>query len=120
MIPAFVYLYGGFLGNESSRDSRDVANNVTILDGGGVHGIVRSKNAGYLVSAVDGFTIQNGGVYTNGNPNQMNGPGGLGGGINISVASPYIVNNTIKRNSLARDTTPGQSLRSLGGGFTPI
>ena len=105
-IPAFVYLYGGFLGNESSRDGRDVQNNITVLDGGGVHAIVRSKNAGYLVSAVDGFTIQNGGVYTGGDPFQRNGPGGLGGGIYISVAGPYITNNIIRRNSLAYDNSP--------------
>jgi predicted outer membrane repeat protein len=76
---------------------------------------VRIRNAGYLVSAVDGFTIQNGGVYTGGNYQQMYGPGGLGGGININVASPYIANNVIKRNSLAYDNTPG--VQSLGGGI---
>jgi hypothetical protein len=115
VVPAFVYLYGGFLGSESTRDARDVVNNITILDGGGVRGVVNSRNAGYLVSAVDGFTIQNGGVYTAGNYQQMYGPGGLGGGININVASPYIANNTIRRNSLAWDNTPGA--QSLGGGI---
>jgi hypothetical protein len=114
-VPAFVYLYGGFSGTESSRGARDVVKNITILDGGGVHGVVRSRNAGFLVSAVDGFTIQNGGVYTGGDLQQMYGPGGLGGGININVASPYIANNTIRRNSLAYDNTPGA--QSLGGGI---
>jgi len=100
-IPAFVYLYGGFAGDETNRDARDVSGNPTILDGGGIHGVVAIRNAGYLVSALDGFTIQNGGTYTNGDWTKMYGPGGLGGGIYISVAGPYITNNTIKRNSLA-------------------
>ena len=43
VVPAFVYLYGGFLGSESTRDARDVVNNITILDGGGVRGVVNSQ-----------------------------------------------------------------------------
>jgi hypothetical protein len=115
-IPAFVYLYGGFAGDESDRDGRDIPGNPTILDGSGIHGVVASRNAGYLVSALDGFTVRNGGVYTDGDWTKMYGPGGLGGGIYISVATPCIANNTITRNSLAYSNVyPNPP--SLGGGI---
>ena len=105
-IVPFVYLYGGFNGTEVSRDSRNVSANRTIIDGGGTKTIVESVNTGYLVSALDGFTIQNGGVYTAGGGTNPYGVGGFGGGIYINVSSPLIANNLIRWNSLAFDNTP--------------
>ncbi len=115
-IPAFVYLYGGFAGNEINRDNRSVTQNLTVLDGGGISGVVTIINAGYMVSAVDGFTIQNGGSYTSGDYNKRLGPGGLGGGIHITVSGPSIANNTVKRNSLAESNIFPNPL-SYGGGI---
>ena len=66
--PAFVYLYGGFAGNETNRSQRNPSAHATILDGGGVAPVVYYRNAGYRVSALDGFTVQGGGIYTGGNP----------------------------------------------------
>jgi hypothetical protein len=105
-VPAFVYLYGGFAGTESNRAGRDPAKHLTILDGGGVHGVVTSRFGGYLVSVVDGFTIRNGGVYTGGAGLSQYGVGGVGGGVYIGVSSPIISNNLITSNSLAQDNTP--------------
>lgn len=102
----FVYLYGGFNGTESSRDQRNVNDNETIIDGSGSKTIVTSRNTGHLVSGLDGFTIQNGGVYTNGSRTEPSGIGGFGGGIYINVSSPYLGNNLIRWNSLAYDDTP--------------
>jgi hypothetical protein len=116
LIPAFVYLYGGFAGNETIRDSRNVAQNPTVLDGGGISGVVVVKNAGYMVSAMDGFTIQNGGTYTNGDYFKRLGLGGVGGGIYIRVSGPSIANNTIKRNSLA-ESNVYPNPPSYGGGI---
>jgi hypothetical protein len=112
----FVYLYGGFNGTESSRDQRSIGTNETVIDGGGIKTIVRSTNTGHLVSALDGFTIQNGGVYTDGSETDPSGIGGFGGGIYINVSSPYIGNNLIRWNSLAYDDTyPNEP--SYGGGI---
>ena len=99
-IPPFVYLYGGFFGMETMRESRDVSANATIIDGGGIPTVVSSRNAGYLVSALDGFTIQNGGVYR-GNviPDVSWGVEGRGGGIRSVATGLYIRNNIIRRNS---------------------
>lgn len=113
-LPAFVYLYGGFTGNETDRASRNVAANTAILDGDGTSTVVNSVNAGYLVSAVDGFTVQNGGVYTGGIGGDEGGLEGRGGGINCWVTSPYITNNIIKLNSLGN---PFTAYYGEGGGI---
>ena len=68
--------------------------------------VVQCGNAGFLVSALDGFTIRNGGKYTAGGGLSQYGVGGLGGGIYVGVASPYIANNLITHNSLAHDNRP--------------
>ena len=106
VLPAFVYLYGGFSGTESDRGSRSLADHKSILDGEGAIKVVQCGNAGYLVSALDGFTIQNGGHYTAGAGLNKYGVGGLGGGIYIGVSSPSIANNLITHNSLAQDNSP--------------
>ena len=100
-LTAYVYLYGGFAGTEASRSERNVSGNPTILDGGGVPGVLRFEKAGYLVSAADGFTIQNGGHYTGGTvPGGSDGYGGRGAGIYVHESSPVIQNNVIRHNSL--------------------
>ncbi len=97
-IPPFVYLYGGFAGNEKSLAQRNTDANPTILDGGGIPTIVLSSNAGYLVSALNGFTVQNGGVYQGDEvPGAHDGVEGRGGGIRAAVSSLYIANNVIQR-----------------------
>jgi len=114
----FVYLYGGFNGTETNRDSRNVLTNPTFIDGGGNKTIVSSVNTGYLVSALDGFTIQNGGVYTAGGGINPYGVGGYGGGIYINVSSPRIANNVIRWNSLAFD--PMLMISDGGGIFSRL
>jgi len=116
-LPAFVYLYGGFAGTETSRSQRDVSGNPTILDGGGVPHVIRVEKAGFLVSAVDGFTIQNGGNYTGGaTPGGNDGFGGRGGGIYVHVSSPLIEHNTIRHNSLGNPFDNANKI-GLGGGI---
>lgn len=110
----FVYLYGGFSGTETNRSGRNISLNPTVIDGGGTKSIVRSVNTGYLVSALDGFTVQNGGVYTGGGGLNPYGAGGYGGGIYINVSSPIIANNRIRWNSLAFDM---MLMKSDGGGI---
>jgi parallel beta-helix repeat protein len=102
VLPAFIYLYGGFAGTETDRDSRNIVANPSILDGGGGQPtVVNSLYAGYFLSAIDGFTIQNGGLYTGGSmPTGTQGYKGRGAGIYCQVTSPIIQNNTIRRNSL--------------------
>ena len=115
--PAFVYLYGGFGGTETNRNGRNPAAHPTVLDGSGVPTIVYYRNAGYKVAAVDGFTIQNGGVYTGGNPfhwDLTNRFGARGAGIYCRVSAPTIANNLICSNSIG---SPYNSFESFGGGL---
>jgi hypothetical protein len=121
-IPAYVYLYGGFAGNETSRTGRNVIAHPAIIDGGGVPSVVYSANSGYLVSALDGFTVQNGGVFTGGDYtpflNQPNsGYGGRGAGVVSRVSSLYLENCTIRRNSLGNPFDNANKLAYGGGLF---
>jgi hypothetical protein len=113
-IPAFVYLYGGFAGSEPSRNGRNPSANPTILDGAGQPRVVQSLSAGYLVSTLDGFIVQNGGIYTGG-LNFAGSPELQGGGINCQMSAPIIANNVIRSNSVG---TPFNSNgTSKGGGI---
>ncbi len=113
-LPAFVYLYGGFAGDETSRSSRSIAAHPTILDGGGIPTVINCLKAGYQVSTVDGFTIQNGGAYTGGQvPTGSQGYKGRGGGIYCQVSSSLIRNNIIQHNSLGN---PFDSANKTGYG----
>jgi hypothetical protein len=126
-IPAFVYLYGGFAGTETSRSNRNIASNPTILDGvnpttlKATPKIVEITNAGYLVSAIDGFTIQNGGKYSNGvlpipiNLEDYNQE--CGGAIYSLVSSPYIANNLIRWNSVGNPFAVATVAERGGGVF---
>ena len=115
--PAFVYLYGGFAGNETNRAARNPAAHPSILDGGGVAPVVYYRNAGYHLSGLDGFTVRNGGAYTGGNPfhqDLTNRFGGRGGAIYCRVCAPEIANNLICSNSLG---SPFNSFESFGAGI---
>lgn len=117
-LPAFVHLYGGFAGTELERGDRDPAEHVTVLDGGGVPNVVVAQNAGYRVSALDGFTITGGGAYTGGQGLSKYGLGGNGGGVAIYLSSPVIAHNLITSNSLAYDNvSPPPGVASLGAGI---
>jgi hypothetical protein len=115
ILPAFLYLYGGFAGTETTRDQRSISANPTILDGGGGQPtVINSLYAGYFLSAIDGFTIQNGGLYTGGSiPTGSQGYYGRGAGIYCQVTSPLIQNNTIRHNSLGN---PFDSANKTGYG----
>jgi hypothetical protein len=116
-IPAFVYLYGGFAGNETTRGGRNFNSNISILDGGGIPIVAALEKSGYLASTLDGFTIQNGGTFTNGVlPGGNAGHGGRGGGIYNRVSSAKIANNVIRRNSLGNPFDNANKL-AYGGGY---
>ena len=104
-LPAYVYLYGGFAGAESSRDERDWGVNSTVLDGGGNDYVVTARR-GYRVSGIDGFTIRNGGHgidCSSSSPSITNNAiAGNGYGIFCrGYTAPSITNNTITRNRAA-------------------
>ncbi len=113
-IPAFVYLYGGFAGSETNRAARNISAHRTVVDGGGQPTVVQSLSAGYLLSTLDGFTVQNGGIYTGG---QLAGlwPNGLGGGIECEVSAPVIANNVVQSNSVGNPF--GSNGTAKGGGI---
>lgn len=109
-LPAFVHLYGGFAGGENQRDQRDAKTHPTVLDGAGTPRILYSRNAGYRVSGLDGFILQNGGQFTAGNPLHSELPyrtnTTLGGAIYCRVSAPVIANNVICTNSIGSPFTP--------------
>lgn len=113
LLPAFVYLYGGFAGTESALAERQIDANPTILNGGGSPTVVLSANAGYMVSGIDGFIIEGGGVFSGGGfgitPTQ-----GLGGGVYSRVTSLWIESNVVRRNSIG---TPFAAYYAQGGGI---
>jgi hypothetical protein len=92
----FAYVYGGFAGDEKSRDERDRDANEAVLDGD-QGGSVVTMDRGLGFSAIDGFTIRN-------------GKASAGGGIYCDTASPLIAHNTITGNT-AEDPYSG------GGGI---
>ncbi len=116
----YAYVYGGFAGIEMRREERDWATNVTILDGEQSGSVVRADHPGYLLSALDGFTIRNGSASS-------------GAGIYCRSSSPMIANNTITGNSaydggglfcafssfpnITNNTITGNSSSDNGGGI---
>lgn len=113
-LPAFVHLYGGFAGTETQRDQRRPDANPTILDGGGLPTVVRSANAGYLVSTLDGFIVQGGGHHSGGSPFGVTPSQGLGGACYARVSSPLLAHNLFRSNSIG---TPYTAWYAKGGGF---
>ena len=133
-----VAIYGGFNGTETTRNEREIYDNVTILSGD--IGILSTytDNSYHVVTAdgvnstaiLDGFVIESGyadgggtgqnsggGLYlTNSSPTisyciiQSNFANSLGGGMYLSTSSPTITNAKIKGN------TSSSSSSSHGGG----
>jgi len=81
-----VALYGGFAGNETSREERDLAANVTVLDGGGLGSVITIDSSAGPGMRIDGFRLRN-------------GEASEGGGIAVLAAAPTIVNNDILGNA---------------------
>ena len=105
-LSAWVDVYGGFAGTETTRAARDPAIHLTVVDGGGTPPVVNCGLSGYRVSGIDGFKITGGGTYTGGTfiP-PPSSPAGWGGGVKCTLSSPVIRGNTITRNSLGDPNT---------------
>jgi hypothetical protein len=80
----FCYLYGGFLGSETTRETRDWAARYSVLEGGEVAGVVVATNTSSWC-ALDGFTVQN-------------GFGTGGGGISLISSACIVANNRVLNN----------------------
>lgn len=124
-VPEGVALYGGFTGQETSRDARDWRANVTTLDANQGGSVVTIGSGVAADTIVDGFTVTNGtgtqwdsrlvggGFFiNNGSPtirhctivnNQATGSFYGGGGIFEYGAYATITNNTILRNKADYD-----------------
>ena len=107
-----VQLYGGFAGNETSRQDRNWAQHATVIDGDGKACAVTMNSGSSMRSMIDGFTIRNGsgdhggGVYCNASlaqisnniitGNTANDGGGIccSGMTSVIVAGNVIANNT--------------------------
>ena len=90
-LEAYVYVYGGFSGQENMLSDRDWSAHRTILDAKR-GGTVVSAYIGHDVSAIDGFTIRGGASNPDAGYSQ-------GSGIVCLGSSPSIANNTIMLNS---------------------
>ena len=103
-LKTFCYLYGGFVGNETSISQRSFATSKSILDGSGGGDVVASSIAG-AVACINGFTIRNSGSSYN--------------GIFCSSSSPAISNNTIIGNGWGiycySSSNPAISNNTIGG-----
>ncbi|MEN6521082.1 MAG: right-handed parallel beta-helix repeat-containing protein [Armatimonadota bacterium] len=106
----FVYVYGGFCGEEVYEYDRDTGSSGTIIDGQQGGSVVTIATAG--PTSIDGFTIKNGkaqygaGIYCNhGFPSIANNTITAntatydGGGIYCTASFPKINNNIITANS---------------------
>jgi hypothetical protein len=117
-MPAFVQVYGGFAGTESTRVARDWVAHPTVLDGGFRPPVARFENAGYLVSRLDGVVVQNGGRFLDGalsvdvNDYRL----AQGGGIVSWVNGPVVANSTIQRNAVGSPFTSGTVESGSGAG----
>jgi predicted outer membrane repeat protein len=80
----FIHLCGGFAGNETSLDQRDLQTNGTILDGNQADSVITALAVGNW-STVDGLTIRN-------------GRSSRGAGVAIDSCSPTIANCVIQDN----------------------
>ena len=101
---SYVHVYGGFAGNETEINQRNIKNNVSILDGNSVDNVVDATNIGHRTASVDGFHIRNGsrGVYCVSSAPIISNctiKGNSDSGIYCEYASPAISNNTIINNS---------------------
>lgn len=101
ILKPFTYVYGGFAGNETTKDSRNWVTNPTIIDSQNQDNNVNAL-AGYLVSTIDGFNLINAGS-----------PYGAGYGVLCSGSTPWICNNKISFAS-------GGGIRSYSGGPVQI
>jgi hypothetical protein len=84
----YVYLYGGFQGNETQRDQRVVQFNRATVDGGQEGSVVTATGLA-VYAGLDGFQLRNGRTD------------GSGGGMSCVVASPTITNNQFLNNRAA-------------------
>jgi hypothetical protein len=111
-VASFVYLYGGFAGDETNRAQRRLPENFTVLDGqNNASAPVVTLNTVADRGALDGFRIQNGaysagaGVVVTGSPRiehnliVLNQASANGGGLCSHFGSPHIANNVFAVNS---------------------
>ncbi|HEY3267528.1 MAG TPA: right-handed parallel beta-helix repeat-containing protein [Armatimonadota bacterium] len=102
-----VGLYGGFVGNEQSRDPRSPRVKISLLDGQSKGTVIIIAANATSATVVDGFDIEHGsGPIANGF--------GAAGGIYVGTGgTPIISNNTISNCSARADRT----IPSAGGGI---
>lgn len=130
-----VGVYGGFYGDETSRNQRNWIANETIIDGGGVSRAVTIASSAQN-GTLDGFIVQNGFVentfydiyYGAGmevsapgfslvnNIIRNNSAGAVGGGVYVNVDNVSVINCKFLNNT-ARETNSGGGLYSYANGL---
>ena len=100
-----VAIYGGFAGNETNPNQRNIANNTTILSGD--IGVVNDKtdNSYHVVNASNttSATILNGFTISDGNANYYSNNNDYGGGIYAVQSQAVFANLTIENNNADED-----------------
>ena len=97
-------VYGGFVGDETSRDQRGPAAAPTVLDGGQLGPVVTAPPGAGGGALIDSFTIRNGtrGIYCNSSSPTITNNVVVWNGDGVycdGEASPAITNNTIALNT---------------------
>ena len=85
-------LYGGFAATEERRDQRDVARQLSILDGQLKTNVLTVATGAGPATRLDGFTIRNGYALWGGTANR-------GAGVRVIDADPVLANNRFMGNN---------------------
>ncbi len=116
-----VAIYGGFAGDETMLEARDVVANETILSGDIDQGSGNDGNSNHVVDGtgrdpsaiLDGFTIRAGNASRSfGDPHSL----ARGGGVYINTGSPTLRNNTIENNRAYDSVVSLEFFLGTGGG----
>jgi parallel beta-helix repeat protein len=126
-----VQVYGGFAGDEATRDARDPVANVTMIDGNLGGTVVTFPYTTSQNCVLDGFTVTNGQAKHGGGIGLFSSSATVrrciitgntattgdlaGGGIYTEYASPTIVGNIITHNTTVNGSTDGGGIACYGG-----
>jgi len=107
-----VALYGGFYGNEASRDARNWTTHPTTISGDGYTTAVTVQSGSHSNTRIDGFRIVNGGL------SWEHGAGDTGAGIYCSGSTVTIANNKISESGTMGSMTWGGGIGCIGSNVT--
>ena len=112
----YLFIYGGFKGDETTREQRNWAKYQTIFDGGGAVQILRNSAGNYktrnpISCLIDGVILQNGNGY-----NTLPATPAYSNGGAMNVNNGAVIKNCIFRHNETTGTNKGGALHCESGG----